>query len=62
MTDPLTEIDAILDPIRAANPGITNAEVVHHLPEHLHGPFWERAIERYLTQELAKLDAQVTDR
>jgi hypothetical protein len=59
MTDPvvLTEIDAILQPIKAAIPGISNGEIVHHLPERLRGPFWERAVDRYLAAELAKLDA-----
>lgn len=54
------EIDAILNPIKAANPGISNGEIFHHLPERLRQPFWERAIDRYLQAELAKLDGQAT--
>lgn len=60
MTADLAEIDAILDPIRDANPGITNGDVVHHLPERLHPAFWERAIDRYLEAELAKLEGEAT--
>lgn len=51
-------IDAILEPVKAANPGISNAEIVNHLPEHLRQPFWARAVERYLAGELAELDAR----
>lgn len=59
MIDPQTEaeIEAILVPLRQQQPGITNAEVAPHLPERLRGPFWERAVDRYMTEELAKLDA-----
>lgn len=56
--DALAEIDAILEPIKAASPGITNDVIVHHLPERLRQPFWERAIERYLADEMATLHAQ----
>lgn len=42
------EIDSILDPIKAANPGISNGEIVGFLPEHLRRPFWQRAVSRYL--------------
>lgn len=54
--DVLAEIDAILVPIKAAHPGISNGEVAEFLPEHLRGPFWERAVDRYLDAELAKHD------
>lgn len=54
----LAEIDTILAPVKAAHPGITNAEVVDLLPERLRGPFWERAVERYVEAELARLDAE----
>lgn len=47
MIDPLAEIQAILAPVRAANPGITNGEIVHHLPKRLRPRFWARAIEQH---------------
>lgn len=43
-----------LRPLRAAHPGLTAGEAAPLLPEHLQGPFWERAVDRYLTAELAK--------
>ena len=54
--DVLAEIDAILEPVKAANPGISNGEVAKLLPAHLRGPFWERAVDRYFAEELAKVD------
>lgn len=55
-TDPAVydEIDAVLAPLKAAHPGISNGEVVEHLPQRLRGPFWERAVDRYLAAEVAK--------
>lgn len=50
------EIDAILDPIKARFPGLTNGEVATYLPEHLRQPFWARAIERYLGAKLADIE------
>ncbi|GGN39006.1 hypothetical protein FHR83_006814 [Actinoplanes campanulatus] len=47
------EIDSILTPTKAANPGISNGEIAEHLPEHLRQPFWARAVENYLTTALA---------
>lgn len=57
MTDPevLAEIDAILNPIKAANPGITNGEVAELLPQWLRQAFWERALEQALEAELDEL-------
>ncbi|WP_341719847.1 hypothetical protein QQG74_09175 [Micromonospora sp. FIMYZ51] len=52
------EIDAILSPIKAAHPGISNGQIVNHLPEHLRQPFWERAVGRYLEAELAKVEPE----
>lgn len=52
----LAEIDAILEPIKAANPGISNGEVAEFLPQRLRGPFWERAVDRYLDAEHAEMD------
>lgn len=48
------EIDAILDPVKAANPGISNGEIANYLPERLRQPFWERAVERYLETAVAE--------
>jgi hypothetical protein len=50
----VAEIDAILAPVRAANPGITNSEAVLHLPERLHSQFWARAIGQYAQERFAK--------
>ncbi len=50
------ELEAALDPIRAVHPGISNNAAAPLLPEHLRGPLWERAVDRYLTAELAKLE------
>lgn len=57
--DVLAEIDAILAPIKATNPGISNGEAAGLLPEHLRGPFWERAVDRYLGTETAWWDAEI---
>lgn len=58
MIDPQVEaeIEAILVPLRQQQPGITCGEAVNHLPARLRGPFWERAIDRYMTEQLAELD------
>ncbi len=48
------ELEAALAPIRAAHPGISNAQAVELIPEHLVQPFWDRAVDRYLDAELAK--------
>lgn len=53
--DPYAEIDAILAPVKSANPGISNGEIVDHLPAHLRQPFWARAVDRYLVEGLAKI-------
>lgn len=58
MIDPATEaaLEAALTPIRAQHPGISNGEAVDLLPEHLRPVFWERAVDRYLTTDLADLE------
>lgn len=56
----LAEIDGLIEPIKAANPGISNGDVALHLPEHLRQPFWGRAVGRYLDAELAKVDGAGT--
>jgi len=54
MTDPYAELEAALAPLRAAQPGITNAEAAPQLPAHLRAQLWERAVGNYLEAELAK--------
>lgn len=49
------ELEAALVPLRAAQPGISNHEAAKLLPAHLVGPLWERAVDRHLSAELAKL-------
>ncbi len=58
MTDQATydEIDAILEPVKAANPGISNGEIVDYLPPHLRQPFWGRAVDRYLDAALTEAE------
>lgn len=51
-------IDAIVAPAKAAQPGISNGEVADLLPEYLRQPFWERAVERYLQDQLANTEEQ----
>lgn len=58
ITDPYAELEAVLAPLRAAQPGITNQEVAPLLPGHLRSQLWERAVDRYLEAELAELDDQ----
>jgi hypothetical protein len=59
MTDDVyAEIDAILAPVKAANPGISNGDIVDHLPSRLRGAFWDRAVDRYLAEEMANLEAK----
>lgn len=43
------DLENHLRPLRAAHPGISNTEAAKLLPEHLRGPLWERAVDRYLT-------------
>ncbi len=59
-----TELDAAVAAVKAANPGRewTAGELAPHLPQHLHGPFWGRMVDRYMTAEMAKLDAEETPR
>ncbi len=59
-TDPSieAELEAALAPIRAAHPGIQNIDAAPMLPEHLRQALWDRAVDRYLTTELAKPDAK----
>ncbi len=56
------ELDAACAAVKATDPDHpwTAGEVAEHLPEHLRGPFWERMIDRYMTQELGKIDEQET--
>ncbi len=56
------DLDAAVAAVKAAPPGRewTAGELAPHLPQHLHGPFWERMIDRYMTQELARPDAEET--
>lgn len=56
--DPYVELEAALIPLRAAQPGITCQEVASLLPEHLRQQLWERAVDRYLDDKLAELDAR----
>lgn len=60
MIDPAVEaeLETALAPIRAQRPGLSNEEAADLLPEHLVQPFWERAVDRYLAAELAKLEEQ----
>ncbi len=50
------ELEAALAPTRAAYPGISGAAAAPMLPEHLRGPFWDRAVDHYFATELAKLE------
>jgi hypothetical protein len=54
------DLETHLRPLRAAQPGITVGEAAPLLPEHLRQPFWERAVDRYLTAKLAELDVEET--
>ncbi len=58
MIDPTVEaeLDAALTHLRAAHPGISNADAAELLPKHLVRPLWERAVDRYLAAEHAKLE------
>lgn len=47
------DLENHLRPLRAAHPGISNAEAAELLPEHLRQPLWERAVDRYLAAKLA---------
>lgn len=51
------EIDTILEPLRQQQPDITCGEAVNQLPTRLRGPFWERAIDRHLSEGLARPDS-----
>jgi hypothetical protein len=53
------EILELLAPIKAANPGITNGEIVEHLPVDLHSQFWAQALGAYARAELAKASRRV---
>jgi hypothetical protein len=55
VTDPYADLEAALIPLRAAHPGITNGEVAPLLPEHLRSQLWQRAVDRYLDEELDAL-------
>lgn len=55
------ELETHLARLRADQPGITAGEAAPLLPEHLRQPFWERAVDRYLDAELAKVDQQETE-
>lgn len=52
------ELEAALVPLRARFPGITNDIAVQHLPPHLRGPLWQRAVGRYLEAALAEVEAR----
>jgi hypothetical protein len=55
-----TELEAAIAAVKAAHPGRgwTAGELAPHLPEYLQGAFWEAAVDRYLTRELAKLKGE----
>ncbi|WP_045740774.1 hypothetical protein [Actinoplanes rectilineatus] len=57
-TDQYAELEAALAPLRAAQPGISNQEAAALLPPHLEKQLWERAVDRYLNEALAGLDAE----
>jgi hypothetical protein len=54
------ELETHLVRLRAAQPGITAGEAAPLLPEHLRQPFWARAVDRYVTAEMAKLTEEAT--
>jgi hypothetical protein len=56
----VAELNAALIPLRAE--GLTSEQAAARLPKHLVQPFWERQVDRYLTEELAKLDAADAER
>ncbi len=56
--DVYAEINSILAPVKTANPGISNGDIVDHLPQRLRAAFWQRAVERYLAEETANLEAK----
>jgi hypothetical protein len=49
------EIDAIVAPIKAANPGFSCSEVASMLPVHLRDPFWEREVGLFLDAGRAEI-------
>jgi hypothetical protein len=53
--DEYADLEAALTPLRAAQPGITNAEAAPMLPEHLRRKLWQRAVSQHLDGRLAKL-------
>lgn len=56
--DPYAELEAALEPLRSAQPGITNAEAARLLPPRLRQQLWERAIGLYLDDKLAKVEPE----
>jgi hypothetical protein len=56
--DPYAGLEAALVPLRTAHPGITNHEAAPLLPEPLRRLLWERAVDRYLGEELAEMGAR----